>query len=410
MFRSGAAGILADASTTLTSTTDSSTPPSPSPSPTAPALPQLDLRIPTSAQEVSDTTKQAAGWFDSHWQEWLASGVRIVFIIVLALVLRAVVRKLITQLIARMIKPGEGDEEPGRFGGLLANTGVVNPERRQQRSEAIGSVLRSVASFTILGTAALMVLAALGVNLAPLLASAGVAGVAIGFGARNLVTDFLSGVFMIMEDQYGVGDEIDTGVATGTVLEVGLRVTKLRGANGEIWYIRNGEVKRIANMSQGWSTASVDVQIGYKEDLLRVEALIQETAEALAKEAPYDELVWAPMSILGVESVAADSVVLRVEARTAPGRSLTVARALRQRLKTAFDLAGIKVKEEVTPAGAAAAAAAGPVAAGVVLATAPMGTEAAAPSALADPASPRYLATAPIPAPVRPAEDVTKSP
>ncbi|MFJ6141494.1 mechanosensitive ion channel family protein [Kitasatospora sp. NPDC092286] len=375
-------------------------------------MPQLDLRIPTSAQEVSDTTRQAAGWLDSHWQDWLAGGVRIVFIIVLALVLRAVVRKLITQLIARMIKPGEADDEPGRLGGLLANTGVVNPERRQQRSEAIGSVLRSVASFSILGTAALMVLSALGVNLAPLLASAGVAGVAIGFGARNLVTDFLSGVFMIMEDQYGVGDEIDTGVASGTVLEVGLRVTKLRGANGEIWYIRNGEVKRIANMSQGWSTASVDVQVGYREDLVQVEALIQETAEALAKEAPFDELVWAPVSILGVESVAVDSVVLRVEARTAPGKAPMVARALRQRLKTAFDLAGIKVKEEVPAAAADTGAATGTAAAAVVLTTASATTpaDAAPPSALADPASPRSLATAPIPAPVRPAEDGAKTP
>ncbi|MER7753190.1 mechanosensitive ion channel family protein [Kitasatospora sp. NPDC097643] len=353
------------------------------------------MRIPTSAQEVTDTTKQAASWFDTHWQGWLAGGVRIVFIVVLAFVLRAVVRKLITQLITRMARSHESQEE-SRLGGLLANTGVVNPERRQQRSEAIGSVLRSVASFTIMGTAALMVLSALGVNLAPLLASAGVAGVAIGFGARNLVTDFLSGVFMIMEDQYGVGDEIDTGVATGTVLEVGLRVTKLRGTNGEIWYIRNGEVKRIANMSQGWSTASVDVQIGYKEDLPRVEGLIQEAAEALSKEAPYDELLWAPVSVLGVESVAADSVMVRIEARTAPGKSSVVARALRQRLKAAFDLAGVKVKEETPTAAAAAAAAA---AASVTATAAPAVTDQAPPSALADPASPRFKATEPIPLP-----------
>ncbi|WP_456114935.1 mechanosensitive ion channel family protein [Streptomyces kaniharaensis] len=385
MFRSGATG-LADASPALTS------PATPSPNPTAPPLPQLDLRIPTSTQEVSDTTKQAASWLDTHWQEWLASGVRIVFIIVLALVLRAVVRKLITQLIARMARSHESHDDPSRIGGLLANTGVVNTERRQQRSEAIGSVLRSVASFTILGTAALMVLAALGVNLAPLLASAGVAGVAIGFGARNLVTDFLSGVFMIMEDQYGVGDEIDTGVATGTVLEVGLRVTKLRGAGGEIWYIRNGEVKRIANMSQGWSTATVDVQVGYKEDLVRAEDLILETAEALAKETPYDELVWEPVKILGVESVAADSVMMRVEARTAPGKAPVVARALRQRLKSAFDVAGIKVKEEATATGVSFALAADP----------------SPPSSLADPTSARYRATEPIPLPKPASDDLTR--
>ncbi|MFJ4795650.1 mechanosensitive ion channel family protein [Kitasatospora purpeofusca] len=404
MFRSGAAGLLADASTTTPAST-----PAPSPTPTAPELP--DLRIPTSAQEVSDTTRQAASWFDSHWQDWLASGVRIVFIIVLALVLRAMVRKVITQLITRMVRPGESEDEPSRLGGLLANTGVVNPERRQQRAEAIGSVLRSVASFSILGTAALMVLSALGVNLAPLLASAGVAGVAIGFGARNLVTDFLSGVFMIMEDQYGVGDEIDTGVATGTVLEVGLRVTKLRGAGGEIWYIRNGEVKRIANMSQGWSTASVDVQVGYKEDLERVEALIKDTAEALAKESPFDELVWAPFSVLGVESVAADSVVLRIEARTAPGKSLSVGRALRQRLKEVFDEAGIKVKEEVAPA-AAAGAAAGTAAAMVLSAAAAPapGTDPAPPSALADPSSAGYKAATPIPSPPPAPVDPTRTP
>lgn len=366
MFRSGVTGLLAEA-----------TP--------SPAQPTLDLKLPTSAEEVTASTKQAASWFDQNWQSWVEGGVRIVFIVVLALVLRAVVRKLISQLVARMGRPSEDEEETGRLGGLLANSGVVNTERRQQRSEAIGSVLRSVASFTILGTAALMVLSALGVNLAPLLASAGVAGVAIGFGARNLVTDFLSGVFMIMEDQYGVGDEIDTGVASGTVLEVGLRVTKLRGAGGEIWYIRNGEVKRIANMSQGWGTATVDVQVGYKEDLLRVEALITEAAEQLSKETPYDELIWGRVKVLGVDSVATDSLVLKVEARTTPGKSPQVARALRQRLKQAFDEAGVKLKEEAVTVSATPVAAV-PAA------------EIAAPSALSDPLSPQSAAVKPIPA------------
>ncbi len=367
MFRSGVTGLLAEA-----------TP--------SPAQPTLDLKLPTSAEEVTASTKQAASWFDQNWQSWVEGGVRIVFIVVLALVLRAVVRKLITQLVSRMGRPAEDEDEMmGRLGGLLANSGVVNTERRQQRSEAIGSVLRSVASFSILGTAALMVLSALGVNLAPLLASAGVAGVAIGFGARNLVTDFLSGVFMIMEDQYGVGDEIDTGVASGTVLEVGLRVTKLRGVGGEIWYIRNGEVKRIANMSQGWGTATVDVQVGYKEDLLRVEGLIVEAAEQLSKETPYDELIWGRVKVLGVDSVATDSLVLKVEARTTPGRSAQVARALRQRLKQAFDEAGVRLKDEAVTVSAT------PVAAVTA-------AEIAAPSALSDPLSPQSAAVKPIPA------------
>ncbi|MGF1431969.1 mechanosensitive ion channel family protein [Kitasatospora sp. LaBMicrA B282] len=339
-----------------------------------------ELHLPTSADDVATSARNTATWFDSNWTGWVEGALRIVMIVVLALLLRAVVRKLIAQFIHRMTREPEADAEAGtRLGGLLVNT-----ERRQQRSAAIGSVLSSVSSFGILGTAALMVLSALGMDLAPLLASAGVAGVAIGFGARNLVTDFLSGVFMIMEDQYGVGDEIDTGVATGTVLEVGLRVTKLRGANGEIWYIRNGEVKRIANMSQGWSTSTVDVQVGYKEDLSRVEALILSTAERFAKESPWDELLWDPVEVLGVESVAADTVVLRVQARTMPGKASLVTRGLRQRLKEAFDEAGIKLKEDAAATPAATAAPADT--------TLP-------PSALSDPASARSLSTRPIPAP-----------
>ncbi|MGA5702289.1 mechanosensitive ion channel family protein [Peterkaempfera bronchialis] len=370
---SGSAGLLlaADASPS-----PSSLPGSPSPDP---ADGGLLGNTPTSLTQVQQSANDAAGWVDQNWQGWVAGGVRIVFIVFLALILRAVVRKLITQLIARMTRGAEESATgTGRLGGLL-----VNAERRRQRSEAIGSVLRSMASFAILGTAALMVLSALGVNLAPLLASAGVAGVAIGFGARNLVTDFLSGVFMILEDQYGVGDEIDAGVATGTVLEVGLRVTKLRGADGEIWYVRNGEVKRIANMSQGWSTAVIDVQVGYREDLDRVQAIILATAEEMAKSTPWDELLWEPVQVLGVESVAADSVVLRVEARTMPGKAGLVARSLRARLKTAFDEAGVRLKDD-----------------GVTASPDPdrpvPGGDAAPPSALANPDSPQSLAARPL--------------
>lgn len=197
--------------------------------------------------EAAQHANDAAGWVEQNWSTWLSVGLRILLILVIALVLRHVLRRTITKLIERMNRSATAVEGTA-LGGLL-----VNAERRRQRSEAIGSVMRSVTSFTILGTAALMVLGALNINLAPLLASAGVAGVALGFGARNLVTDFLSGVFMILEDQYGVGDTIDAGVASGEVIEVGLRVTKLRGDDGEIWYVRNGEVKRIGNLSQGWA-------------------------------------------------------------------------------------------------------------------------------------------------------------
>ncbi|WP_335978032.1 MULTISPECIES: mechanosensitive ion channel family protein [Streptomycetaceae] len=287
--------------------------------------------------DVPRSAAQASSWVDDNWANWLTSGLRIVLIVAIAVVLRSVVRKTISRLIERMNRGAEVAANTA-LGGLL-----VNAERRRQRSEAIGSVLRSVASFLILGTAALTVLSVLKINLAPLLASAGVAGVAIGFGARNLVTDFLSGVFMILEDQYGVGDVIDAGVATGTVVEVGLRVTKLRGDGGEIWYVRNGEVKRIGNLSQGWATAVVDVQVGAGEDLDRARAVITATADDMAKETPWDERLWEPVKVLGLESVAEDSVVLQAQARTMPGQAASVSRELRWRIRRAFLREGIEI-------------------------------------------------------------------
>jgi small conductance mechanosensitive channel len=334
----------------------------------------------TTLDHAQTSATNAADYVSQNWAGWLAAGLQILLIVVIAVVLRVAVRRMITKFIERMNRGAEAAAATA-LGGLL-----VNAERRRQRSEAIGSVLRSVASFVILGTAALTVLSVLKINLAPLLASAGVAGVAIGFGARNLVTDFLSGVFMILEDQYGVGDVIDAGVASGTVVEVGLRVTKLRGDEGEIWYVRNGEVKRIGNLSQGWATAVVDVQVGYGQDLERARTVITAAAEEMAKTQPWDEALWEPVEVLGLQSVAADSVVIQAQAKTMPGKSAAVARELRWRIKQAFDEAGIAIVGG-TPLAAADEEPADP-AAGV-----------AAPSALSKPDSAQSAAAQPIVSP-----------
>ncbi|MBW8820267.1 MAG: mechanosensitive ion channel family protein [Streptomyces sp.] len=350
--------------------------PSPSPSPSdtsTPAVPSL--------QDAQESATNAASWVEQNWSTWLAISLRVLLILVIAGVLRMVVRRAITKLIDRMNRTAQAVDGTA-IGGLL-----VNNERRRQRSQAIGSVLRSVASFIIMGTAALMVLGAFEINLAPLLASAGVAGVAIGFGARNLVTDFLSGVFMILEDQYGVGDTIDAGVASGEVIEVGLRVTKLRGANGEIWYVRNGEVKRIGNLSQGWATAGVDVTVRASEDLDKVKRVLGEVAEKMSKEEPWNELLWSPIEVLGLDSVLLDSMVVRVSAKTMPGKSLTVERELRWRIKRAFDAADIRIVGGA--AGLADGEAADPTSA------------VAAPSVFSDSESPQVAAASPLaPAPV----------
>ncbi|MER6143891.1 mechanosensitive ion channel family protein [Streptomyces sparsogenes] len=339
---------------------------------------------PTTLKDAQQSATNAAGWVEENWSTWLSIGLRIMLILVIAFVLRSVVRRAITKLIERMNRTAQAVDGTA-LAGLL-----VNAERRRQRSAAIGSVLRSVASFLIMGTAALMILSTLQINLAPLLASAGVAGVAIGFGARNLVTDFLSGVFMILEDQYGVGDSIDAGVASGEVIEVGLRVTKLRGDNGEIWYVRNGEVKRIGNLSQGWATAGVDVQIRADEDLEEVRALITQVGVDMAKDEPWNERLWEPIEVLGLDAVYLDSMVVRVSARTMPGKALGVERELRWRIKKALDEAGIRivgrpVDPDLQPEDAST----------TTVTVAP-------PSALSNPDSPQAQAATPIPPPAAP--------
>ncbi|MDX6224964.1 MAG: moderate conductance mechanosensitive channel [Frankiales bacterium] len=157
---------------------------------------------------------------------------RIVLVVVLALLLRRLLKRAIQRAITRA-------------------TAVGMSERRRLRADTLGGILESIASATVLSVAFVMVLGELGLNLAPIIASAGIAGVALGFGAQNLVKDFLSGVFNILEDQFGVGDEVDTGFATGVVEAVGLRTTRLRDVTGVVWHVRNGEILRIGNRSQG---------------------------------------------------------------------------------------------------------------------------------------------------------------
>jgi small conductance mechanosensitive channel len=355
--------------------------PSPAPAGSSSSVPTF--------QDAQQSATHAAGWVEENWSTWLAMGLRILLIVVIAVVLRVVVLRAITKLIDRMNRTVQAVDNSA-LGGLL-----VHNERRRQRSQAIGSVLRSVASFLILGTAALMILATFKINLAPLLASAGVAGVAIGFGARNLVTDFLSGVFMILEDQYGVGDQIDAGVASGEVIEVGLRVTKLRGDNGEIWYVRNGEVKRIGNLSQGWATANVDVAVAAGENLDHVKSVLDDVAERMSKQEPWNEILWGPVEVLGLDSIGIDSMTVRLSAKTMPGKSVGVERELRWRVKRAFDAARIALVGEpaAVPDGDDAS----------VVTTVTAGT---APSAFSNPTSPESRDASPL-TPVTPVSPAT---
>jgi small-conductance mechanosensitive channel len=279
---------------------------------------------------------------DQYWDPWISRPLGVLLILVSAVAIRFLLLRMISRIVGRVTAVSDHARPGDRRTGLLEN-GLLANERRRQRAETMGSVLRSVASFTVMGIAFVMVLDQMGVQVAPILASAGVVGVALGFGAQNLVKDFLAGIFMIMEDQYGVGDVIDAGPASGTVEEVGLRITRIRDVNGVVWYVRNGEILRVGNKSQGWARAVVDLPVAYTEDLPRVQELIQQTTDALAKDPQYDEAILEQPQVAGVESISGESMVIRVIIKTSPSEQFDVARQLRARLKATFDREGIRV-------------------------------------------------------------------
>lgn len=229
----------------------------------------------------------------------------------------------------------------GRAPRLRADgNGPITP-RRAQRARTMGSVLRSISSTVILVVGAIMVLAEFGVALAPILASAGIVGVAVGFGAQNLVRDFLSGMFMLLEDQYGVGDIIDAGEASGVVEAVGLRITTLRDLNGTVWYVRNGEILRVGNKSQGYAVAVVDLPLAHTADIPEATALAERTAAERVADKDVADSVLEPPEMLGVERVGPEGVMLRLTVKVKPGEQFAVQRALNAAIADAFEDAGV---------------------------------------------------------------------
>jgi small conductance mechanosensitive channel len=212
--------------------------------------------------------------------------------------------------------------------------------RSGPRTEAISTVLQSAAAFVIYLIAVFLVLAELGVNLAPLLAGAGVAGLAIGFGAQSLVKDVFSGIFILLEDQFAVGDIVDLGEATGVVENVSLRTTQLRAVDGVVWYVPNGEILRVGNMSQHWSRSLLDIEVAYDTDLTAAKELLAQIARDYAAEDP--DVLGEP-EVWGVEALAASSVVIRLVVKTRPSEQWRISRELRERIKIGFDAAGVEI-------------------------------------------------------------------
>jgi moderate conductance mechanosensitive channel len=272
--------------------------------------------------------------------------------ILVVLLLAALTRWILHRVIDRITSRASDGVMPGSFGlGKLGRSAEkrassaqsIAAARHEQRAKAMGSLLKSISTGVIFAIAVVMVLSEVGVNIAPIIASAGIVGLAIGFGAQSLVKDFLSGIFMIFEDQYGVGDVIDAGEAIGTVEAVSLRVTRIRDINGTVWYVRNGEILRVGNMSQNWAQTVLDIQVAYSEDLHRVRQVLADVAHDMWEDEDYKGKIIEEPEVWGIQSLDADGVTIRVVLKTAPLQQWVVAREMRERIKARFDHEGIEI-------------------------------------------------------------------
>ena len=217
--------------------------------------------------------------------------------------------------------------------------------RSAARATTLSHLLRSATTVVVWTIAGVMILGELGVALGPLIAGAGIAGVALGFGAQSLVKDFISGTFMLIEDQYGVGDIIDAGEASGTVEAVSLRTTRLRDVNGTVWHIPNGNILRIGNMSQQWARALLDVSLATDTDVDHAQDVIKRVADSVWNDPDWHGEILEEPEVWGVERLGPDAIVIRLVVKTKPAEQFTVMRELRRRLLEAFAAEGVELPD-----------------------------------------------------------------
>ena len=301
--------------------------------------------------ERTYTCEKVYEWTDSEFlaiaSEWvLDRPIRILLIVLVAWIAARVLQRTVVRF-TRSIASSERsstltqlrERGPGRL--LIEETAG---KRAEARAETIGLVLRSIVSAVVWGVATLLILGQLDIDLAPLIAGAGIGGIALGFGAQSVVKDFLSGLFMLIEDQYGVGDVIDIGAAVGTVEEVSLRSTTIRDVNGTVWHVPNGEIARVGNYSQLWSRAVIDVEVAYDVDLRFASGVIQRVADEMWEDPEWggDELMERP-EVWGIQNLGASGVAIRLAVKTEPSMQWATERELRLRIKEALDAAGIEI-------------------------------------------------------------------
>lgn len=226
---------------------------------------------------------------------------------------------------------------------LMVSGGAPAVTEREKRARTLASLLRAVGTTLVLIVAAMMALREIGLDITPLIAGAGVAGLAIGFGAQSLIKDIVAGFFILLEDQFHVGDVIQAGGVSGQVERMTLRMTIVRDLQGTVHFIPNGEIKVASNLTKEWSRAVLEIGVGYEEDVDRVMAVLTEVGHSLADDETFGTLVLEPPQVLGVEALADSQVTIRMLAKTLPLKQWEVARELRRRIKARFDREGIQI-------------------------------------------------------------------
>lgn len=281
-----------------------------------------------------------AAWWESlgAWQVPL----RVLLIIVTAVLVRLVMQFVINRTVRGVVtgvKKKQGIDDTQALNATpLAAVRIV------QRTRTLGGVLSSVVTTVIVIVSLLLIITTVAPDaVAAFSLITAAIGAGLGFGAQNIVKDALNGLFMVIEDQLGVGDVVDLGPATGVVESVGIRITDIRDVNGTLWHVRNGEIVRVGNVSQGWARAIIDLAVPYDSDIDEVEALILNTALELADEPKWKRLIMERPEVWGIESISAEAIVVRLVVKTRTSGKDEVARELRARLKRTLDTAGIRL-------------------------------------------------------------------
>lgn len=279
-------------------------------------------------------------WFNEVYTEWglaIRIGLIVIGIVLLRWILLVFIRRVVTSVTSGVKKKEGAADTKALDASPLARARVV------QRARTIGLVLSNLLTAGLTISALIAILSELGIAIGALAAGAGILGAALGFGAQTVVKDFLAGLFIVVEDQFGVGDFVDLGTATGVVESIRLRVTQVRDTEGTVWYVRNGEILRVGNQSQGWSRIILDLPLAYDSDLDKAKSVLEAAAGRLAETAGYKTALIGKPEVWGIQALAGEGIVFRLVQQVRPSKKDVLTRALRLEVKKSLDKAGIKL-------------------------------------------------------------------